>query len=578
VVQNGEHDTVVQAGSIGGVHIYQAGDPADALASPVIATVDIEPSLSTLYVDDDPPRAMARSGDVHIITVEARTTRAVVLQKMRPVVVSRRPPHRACVEVRIGGIVTPRPFTADFDSDPPRLEALAENFPFSVSLTDVEQFRFVPNVTNAEVSWRLELDWLCAGQRGTTVIDDHGKPFEMYPSRVLWDGRDDTDLNWGCGMFHMPGCPAERLAALSRQGTVSIFREDTGTGLIRPDGGGTSLELRRSALADGVPGIRSGQRVTYVARYVAGQLEAAEVRPASGPPPTTPATPTAPDHHAAPPAETKQDLLAAAPAGDPDDMTTWPSFEVFAPRLEVVLDQVPAESAEPEPFRALVLRVLRYFNLSGKSQPGETMARGLYPRWVRALGANHPDTLALANRFAGFLYKLGQDTQAVELFKSTYDRRKHVLGENHPDTLLSATNFATVLSWEVNRDWIRELRADTLRRSREVLGENHHDTLLAAEALGRVHLKDENYAAARAIFEDSARRSRQTLGADHPGTLSPVISLAWTLRKLEDFEQARDLYQDALPRARGALGESHPLTRSAAEGLANTLRELGEAE
>jgi hypothetical protein len=217
-VGDGDHGIVVQTGWIGSLHVGSAGDSAAALADPIIATVEVQPSLTSLYVDDDPPREMARSGDVHVITVEARTTRAVVLLGLRPVVVSRRPPRRACVEVRMGGIITPRPFTTGFDSDHPKLTALQQNFPFSVSATDVEQFHFVPHVSTTEVGWRLELDWLVAGKRGTTVIDDHGKPFGLYPSQAL---ADESDLDWGCGLFHLPGCPAERLEALGRCWTFS---------------------------------------------------------------------------------------------------------------------------------------------------------------------------------------------------------------------------------------------------------------------------------------------------------------------------------------------------------------------
>ncbi|GGU55225.1 tetratricopeptide repeat protein [Lentzea flava] len=536
-----------------------AGDSAEALASPIIVTVDVEPSLSTLYVDDDPPRAMARSGDVHVITVEARTTRAVVLLGMRPVVVSRRPPRRACVEVRMGGIITPRPFTADFDSTRPRLTALEQNFPFSVSATDVEQFRFVPQATRDEISWRLELDWLVAGKRGTTVIDDHGKPFEMYPPDVLWEGRHESDLNWGCGLFHLPGCPAERLAALSRQGTVSIYRDDTGHGLIDPDGGGAQLDLRRSALAPGIS-VSPGQRVAYEVREVPAGLEVTNVRPANGE--VVPDEPVADE----PTTETVQDLLADAPANDPKDAANWPAYEALAPRLHAFVGQAPAGSHEPKPFRELVLRVLDYLNMSEQSELGATIARRVHRVWAGALGGNHRDTLAVANRFAGYLFKLGRYEQAEHLFLNTYERRERALGENDPDTLVSAGNLAMILSLRGVDDRVRRLRADTLRRSRQVLGEDHRDTLMAAEAVGNLHLLDEDYEAARAVFADTVRRAESALGPDDIGTLRPTVRLASALRKLGALAEARDLCADVLSRARRVLGENHPLTRSAAAG------------
>ncbi|RDI20221.1 tetratricopeptide repeat protein [Lentzea flaviverrucosa] len=423
-VGDGDHGIVVQAGWIDSVHLGSAGDSAAALADPIIATVWVQPSLTSLYVDDDPPRKMASSGDVHVIHVEARTTRAVTLLGLRPVVVFRRPPRRACVEVRMGGIVTPRPFTADFDSDRPRLTALRRDFPFSVSATDVEQFHFVPHVSATEVGWRLELDWLVAGKPGTTVIDDHGKPFGLYPSQVL---ADESDLDWGCDMFHLPGCPAERLEALGR--------------------------------------------------------------PVTSPPPAE-------------------------------------------ERLQAIIDH--AGDHEPESFRAQVLDVLDHLNASGQSELGASVARTVQRAWGSALGGNHRDTLAVANRLAGYLLKLGELQQACVLFESTYRRRVRALGADDPGTLVSAANLALSMSLlHGPSDRVRELRVDTLRRSRAVRGEDHRDTLVAAVDLGYLHLLDGDPHAARAVLADALRRAESAVGPDDPVTRRAAQGLAKAVAAIE---------------------------------------------
>lgn len=195
---------------------------------PVIATVERKPSNPrapmTVTVDSDPPRETTVPGTIHSILLEARTTQAVTLRALRAVIVNRRDPRRACLgPPAAGGILKPRPFTADFDTDPPKLTALEADFPFTISATDVEQFDIEPRVSFHEVSWRLEIAWVWQGRRGTTIVDDGGKPFEIYPTPVLWDGRRRSVLNWGCDGFvdgHVPGCPASRLAALWRAGAV----------------------------------------------------------------------------------------------------------------------------------------------------------------------------------------------------------------------------------------------------------------------------------------------------------------------------------------------------------------------
>jgi hypothetical protein len=198
------------------------GDPRH-VNNPLIATVEREALPRVLTVDDEPPKEISGSGNLHVIVLEAWTMRAVQLRAIRPVVRARRPPRRACLAPpRIGGIIEPRPFTVDFDDDNPILQALGVDFPFKVSATDIEQFDITPRVTTGEVAWHLELDWICEGRRGTTITDDDGKPFEIYPTPML---SSSPGLDWGCGFNgHVRGCPAERLAALRRAGSQSIPR------------------------------------------------------------------------------------------------------------------------------------------------------------------------------------------------------------------------------------------------------------------------------------------------------------------------------------------------------------------
>jgi hypothetical protein len=206
---------------------------------PVIATVERKPpsplTPKIVTVDDDPPKEMTIDGTIHSILLEARTAQAVTLREMRAVVVDRQDPRRACMEPpRIGAALKSRPFTANFDVDPPRLTALKDDFPFTISPTDPEQFDIEPRVSFHEVSWILEIDWTWQGGKGTTVVDDDGKPFEIYPTPVLWHPGRPSPLNWGCDTptGHVAGCPAERLLALRRAGAAPM-----------PDAGRARAEL-----------------------------------------------------------------------------------------------------------------------------------------------------------------------------------------------------------------------------------------------------------------------------------------------------------------------------------------------
>lgn len=187
---------------------------------PILTTVEVLPGSSsgTIVVEGNPPAKMTPSGAIFVITVEARAPRAVILQRARAVVLSRRPPRRACWIKGIGAGLNPRRFDVDLDSDNPQLTAQGVDFPFTVSPTDPEQFWVQAEAGANEVIWNVELDWITDGVRGTTVVNHGGIPFSLYPIDVLLKGPGAQSLRTTCDYGgHEEGCPALTLAKLSRE-------------------------------------------------------------------------------------------------------------------------------------------------------------------------------------------------------------------------------------------------------------------------------------------------------------------------------------------------------------------------
>ena len=171
---------VVQANTIsGGVHFHAGASGVDD-PSPLVS-VSRSPDVEAV-VQGDPPRIMPLShGETIEVLVEAPSAQAIVLRALRPVVLARRPPRPAFVQRFYTGHLQPRRFTVDLDSGSGALAPDGVDFPFTVSAADPELFRLQPRVTGHEVSWQLELDWTCAGRHGRVVINDAGRPFQLYP-------------------------------------------------------------------------------------------------------------------------------------------------------------------------------------------------------------------------------------------------------------------------------------------------------------------------------------------------------------------------------------------------------------
>jgi hypothetical protein len=120
------------------------------------------------------------------VIVEGNTALPVILTGLT-VDVTRRaaPPKGVHVAPFGGGPLGVRYFDVNLDAEPPMVQAVegefsnepAINFPYRVSQTEPEVLNIAASTTKCDCSWRALLHWVYRGKSGTTVIDDHGRPF-----------------------------------------------------------------------------------------------------------------------------------------------------------------------------------------------------------------------------------------------------------------------------------------------------------------------------------------------------------------------------------------------------------------
>ncbi|MFL1899609.1 helix-turn-helix domain-containing protein [Streptomyces tauricus] len=146
------------------------------------------------------------------ITVQGRTSTAVVLTDLRVRVVQRTAPDPGTVyamDQGCGGSITPRSFAVDLDKDRPIARAVPGNdtgtpipavrMPYRVSASDPEVLLVTALTETCGCSWYLELDWSSEGRTGTARIDDHGRPFRTSAIKGLpryWYGTEGSERKW----------------------------------------------------------------------------------------------------------------------------------------------------------------------------------------------------------------------------------------------------------------------------------------------------------------------------------------------------------------------------------------------
>lgn len=142
------------------------------------------------------------------ISVQGRSSTAVVLEALRVRVVSRGNPavgSAYSMDQGCGSELTPRRFTVNLDVDRPIARSVdgadsehtipAVNFPYRVSAEDPEVLLVDATTQNYDARWYLELAWSSQGRTGTIRIDDHGRPFQTTSTKGMprcWYGTNDA--------------------------------------------------------------------------------------------------------------------------------------------------------------------------------------------------------------------------------------------------------------------------------------------------------------------------------------------------------------------------------------------------
>ena len=180
-------------------HVWQAGCGHDYVIGKT--PEQVPPPPVPQYAE-----AWARSqGAVHgrqtlvEITVQGRTSTAVVLEALRVRVTGRATPAEGrttyAMDHGCGGALTPRYFDVDLDKDRPIARPADGNdsgtpipamkLPYRVSAEDPEVLLVDARTDGCDCSWYLELDWSSQGRTGTVRIDDHGRPFRTSSIKGL---------------------------------------------------------------------------------------------------------------------------------------------------------------------------------------------------------------------------------------------------------------------------------------------------------------------------------------------------------------------------------------------------------
>ncbi len=240
----------------------------------------------------------------------------------------------------------------------------------------------------------------------------------------------------------------------------------------------------------------------------------------------------------------------------------WTTCRKLFPHAEMVLLYWPMNEGYLAQWASILFEAAWYAGDKGSYDTAEEMNRRALEGREKALGKEHPDTLASISLLATVLRRQGKYEQAEELNRRAREGFEKALGKEHPDTLASISLLATVLQHQGKYEQAEELNRRALEGCEKALGKEHPNTLASISNLASVLRDQGQYEQAEELNRRALEGCEKALGKEHPDTLTSVYWLAYLLHQREQYQEALGLYQRARTGYEKALGRDHPTTKA----------------
>jgi tetratricopeptide (TPR) repeat protein len=256
----------------------------------------------------------------------------------------------------------------------------------------------------------------------------------------------------------------------------------------------------------------------------------------------------------------------------------WATCRKLFPHAEMVLLYWPTNEGYLAQWASVLFNAAWYSNGEGSYDIAEKMNRQALEGRKKALGKEHPFTLASIDSLAVVLRSQGKYEQAEEMSRQAVEGRERALGKEHSDTLTSVNNLAVVLQKRGKDEQAEEMNRRVLKGYEKALGKDHLFTLTSVNNLAIVLEYQGKYEQAEEMHRRSLEGREKALGKDHPSTLESMDNLATVLRKQGKYEQAEEINRRALVGCERALGKEHSDTLTSVNNLAMVLLDQGKYE
>ncbi len=210
----------------------------------------------------------------------------------------------------------------------------------------------------------------------------------------------------------------------------------------------------------------------------------------------------------------------------------------------------------------------------GQFKQAEVLARRALDGKRRILGPDDESTLRSLTALGGVVYQMGRPEEAASLYRealAAYARTK----KDGRDVWGAEGNLASVLAETGALQEASKWAEEALAAKRHNLGPDHPDVVYSLQSLASIRSKQGKLPEAVALRSEALDLARRVLGKDHPETLLLESELAVDEAASGERQKAEALYREALAGQQKTLGPNHPSTLDTTNNLAVLLTDLG---
>lgn len=278
---------------------------------------------------------------------------------------------------------------------------------------------------------------------------------------------------------------------------------------------------------------------------------------------------------------TALDLLSnAIPAGNPDDVRTWPAWEPLRPHVAfAAIEGNRFEISVPTSYLMGELAIL--FSAKALHREAETLKRAALAIDEQHFGANSTQVAVRLNNLATTLQATNRLADAEPLMRRALAIDKNSFGAEHPNVAISLNNLAQLLQATNRLAEAEPLMRRALAIDEQSYGAEHPKVAIRLNNLAQLLQATNRLAEAEPVMRRVVTIFEKSYGVDHPNVATALNNLASFLQVTNRLPEAEPLMARVVTIFEKFYGEDHPSVATALNNQAQLLKatnRLAEAE